>query len=122
MDVAWNYALCCISLAFYSASDECGLELCTMLHQPGLLLSTRWVWPGTICTMLHQPGLLLSIRMGVDWSYVLCYISLAFYSALDGLGLELFTFLYQPGLLLSIRRVWYGTMHSVASAWPSTNI
>jgi hypothetical protein len=45
--VAWSYALCFISLAFYSASDGCGLELCTLLHQPGFLLIIRgfyWAW------------------------------------------------------------------------------
>jgi hypothetical protein len=98
MGVAWNYALCCISLAFYSASDGCGQELYTLLHQPGLLLTLDGCGL-KLSTLLHQPDLLLTS---------------------DGCGLELCTLLDQPGLLLSIRWMCFGAMHSVASAWTST--
>ncbi len=102
MGVAWNYALCCISLAFYSASDGCGLELCTLLHQPGILLSIRWVWSGTVHS-LASAWTPTPHQMGVAWNCALCCISLAFYSASEGCGLELCTLLHQPGILLSIR-------------------
>jgi len=129
MGVAWNYALCCISLAFYSSSDGCGLgamqsfasawiaahqqrillgiEQCTLICQYGPLLSIRW-WLGwteqpnyncglDLCSVLHQPSYLFSIWR--CWGLETMQSDASFcYSALDdGCGIEL--------------------IHSVASAW-----
>jgi hypothetical protein len=78
----------------------CGLELYTLLHQSGLLLSIRWVWPGTMHSVASAWP---SANIRWVWSGAMHTAASAWPSA-------------------NIRWVWSGAMHSAASAWPSANI